>query len=94
MNLDFNQLKESLLNSGEKAFRAGQIFKSLHMGLDFDNMTDISKELRQKLNEKYISQSIKILQSIKAQDGTEKFLFSLKDGNLIEGVLYFYASWM
>ncbi|MBQ3597536.1 MAG: 23S rRNA (adenine(2503)-C(2))-methyltransferase RlmN [Clostridia bacterium] len=90
MNLDFNQLKESLLNSGEKAFRAGQIFKSLHMGLDFDNMTDISKELRQKLNEKYISQSIKILQSIKAQDGTEKFLFSLKDGNLIEGVLMRY----
>ena len=43
--LDFSQeeLKEILLSLGEKAFRTGQIYKSLHLGKDFDEMTDISK---------------------------------------------------
>ena len=75
---------------GEKSFRAGQIFRSLHLGLEFDEMTDLSKDFRARLCEKYSAQSVKILSSVKSVDGTEKFLFSLSDGNLIEGVLMKY----
>ncbi len=90
--LDFSQeeLKEILLSLGEKAFRTGQIYKSLHLGKDFDEMTDISKELRAKLKEKYDAQPVKIIKTLKSVDGTEKFLFSLRDGNVIEGVLMRY----
>ncbi len=74
----------------EKAFRAGQIFKALHLGLDFFEMTELSKPLREKLSEKYFSNPVKILKTLKSVDGTEKFLFSLPDGNVIEGVLMRY----
>lgn len=74
----------------EKPFRAGQIYKALHMGLTFDEMTELSKPLRDKLNELYVSQPVKIIKSLKSTDGTEKFLFALSDGNVIEGVLMHY----
>lgn len=90
MNFSFEKLKETIIIMGEKSFRAGQIFKSLHLGLEFDEMTDLSKDFRKKLSEEFIAQPVKILKSIKSVDGTEKFLFSLSDGNLIEGVLMRY----
>lgn len=90
--LDFNkqELNEILLSLGEKSFRTGQIYKSLHLGKDFDEMTDISKDLRAKLKEKYDAQPLKIIKTLKSIDGTEKFLFLLRDGNVIEGVLMRY----
>ncbi len=90
LNYSLEELKEILLSYGEKPYRAGQIFKSLHLGKDFEEMTDISKDLRQKLSEKYDAQPVKIIKTLKSIDGTEKFLFSLKDGNVIEGVLMRY----
>ncbi len=90
LNYTFDELKEILVNMGEKSFRTKQIFKSLHLGLDFEDMTDLSKDLRAKLSNDYIAQPVKILKSFLSKDGTEKFLFSLRDGNLIEGVLMRY----
>lgn len=75
---------------GEKAFRAGQIFKALHLGLEFSEMTELSKPLREKLDEKFISQPVKIIKTLKSVDGTEKFLYALTDGNVVEGVLMKY----
>ncbi len=75
---------------GEKPFRAGQIFKSLHNGLSFLDMTDISKDLRATLSEKFHAQPCKIIKTLKSEDGTEKMLFALNDGNVIEGVLMRY----
>ena len=90
LNYSLEELKEILSSYGEKPYRASQIFKSLHLGKDFEEMTDISKDLRQKLSEKYDAQPVKIIKTLKSVDGTEKFLFSLKDGNVIEGVLMRY----
>lgn len=90
LNYTFNELKEILVNMGEKSFRAKQIFKSLHLGLNFEEMTDLSKDLRAKLSSECVAQPVKILKSFQSKDGTEKFLFSLRDGNLIEGVLMRY----
>ena len=90
LDLSFEELKSFIASIGEKSFRAGQIFRALHKGLDFAEMTDISKSLRDKLAEEFNAQSVKIIKSFKSADGTEKFLFSLIDGNVIEGVLMQY----
>lgn len=75
---------------GEKSYRAGQILKALHSGLDFCEMTELSKSLRERLSETFYGQSVKIIKTLKSVDGTEKFLFALQDGNVIEGVLMKY----
>ncbi len=79
-------------NLGEKKFRAKQIFVWLSRGVtSFDEMTDISKQLREKLGTvSYISvaKPIKVLES--KIDGTKKFLFELGDGNVVESVVMYY----
>ena len=90
LDLSFEQLKSFIASVGEKSFRAGQIFRAMHKGLDFAEMTDISKPLREKLTEEFSAQSVKIIKSLKSADGTEKFLFLLHDGNVVEGVLMKY----
>lgn len=91
-DLTFDELVTFVENLGEKKFRAKQIFVWLSRGLTtFDEMTNISKSLREKLAEvSYISvaEPIKILQS--KIDGTKKFLFELGDGNVVESVVMYY----
>ena len=89
---DYNisELKDFFVSMGEKSFRAEQVFRSIHSGLKFSEMTDLSKSLREKLTEEFIDIPIEILKSIKSVDGTEKFLYKLSDGNVIEGVLMRY----
>lgn len=90
LSLTFGELKNLITEMGEKPFRAGQIFKSLHLGLTFLDMTELSKTFRARLEEEYESQPVKIIKSLKSKDGTEKFLFALSDGNVVEGVLMKY----
>ena len=78
---------------GEKPFRAGQIYSWLHEKLadDFDEMTNLSKTLREKLEEQYEIRKVKMItRQISKIDGTNKFLFCLKDGNMVESVLMKY----
>lgn len=90
MDYSFLELKDYLISIQEKPFRAGQIYKSLHLGKSFSEMTDISIDLRNRLDQKFYSQSLEIIKDVKSVDGTQKFLFKLFDGNLIEGVLMHY----
>ncbi len=90
LDFSFNELKNLIESLGEKKFRAGQIFKALHLGLDFFEMTELSKAFRERLTNDYIAQPVKIIKSLKSKDGTEKFLFALQDGNVVEGVLMKY----
>lgn len=90
LNYDLEGLKEIISSLNEKPFRAAQIFKDIHSGLDFDEMTVLSKSLRERLKEIYSAQPVKIVKSLKSKDGTEKFLFLLRDGNVIESVLMKY----
>ena len=81
------ELEEYMKSIGEGKFRAKQVHGWLMRGAGFSEMTNLSKELRQKLSEKCVSQSIRILESIESKiDGTEKYLYELLDGNIIEGV--------
>lgn len=90
LDYSFEELNEYLVGIGEKTFRSAQIFSDLHLGKSFDEMTVLPISLRNGLNEKFIAQPVKIIKNLKSVDGTEKFLFALYDGNVIEGVLMKY----
>ena len=90
LNLSFEELNNKILDFGEKSFRAGQIFKALHLGLDFSEMTELSKTFRERLQTEYVAQPVRIIKHLESIDGTVKFLFALNDGNVIESVLMKY----
>ncbi len=86
------ELEEMLGELGEPKYRALQIFKWLHKGLNsFDEMTNISQKLRQKLSENcYISKAAIEKKLISSYDDTRKYLFSFADGEYVESVLMKY----
>ena len=64
-DLTFEELKTFLVENGEKPFRATQIFSWLHKGItSFDEMTDISINLRKKLSEISFVSTLKIVRSL------------------------------
>ena len=86
-----DELKTELEQMGEKAFRAKQVFSWLHKGAAFDEMSNLSLVLREKLKSSGVDQPVSIQSIHQSQiDGTKKFLFSLRDGNCVEGVLMRY----
>ncbi len=89
---DLEDLKKELENIGEKKFRAEQIFKWLYVEKvkEFDEMTNLSLELREKLKNEYDICNFKILRKQESSDGTKKYLFDVLDGNAIESVLMEY----
>ena len=85
------ELTDWVKAEGYPAFRGKQIFRWIHQGADFDGMTNLSKDLREELKKKAVAQPASIrLQRISPLDGTVKFLYELKDGNCVEGVLMRY----
>lgn len=92
-SLSIDELKEQISLMGDKAFRAKQIYDWLHVKLvdDFDEMTNLSKELKEQLKNTF---QIVTVNPIEVQtsklDGTQKYLFQLQDGNVIESVLMKY----
>lgn len=86
------ELSAALKELGEPAFRAGQVFRWLHRGVrSFDEMTDLSKSLRQKLPEAFTLPSpVMERRQADPSDGTVKYLWRLGDGNCVETVLMRY----
>lgn len=76
---------------GLPAFRAKQIFKWIHQGVDFDGMTNLPLSLREQLRAEAIAQPVRIIHERRSKiDDTVKFLFGMQDGNCVEGVLMHY----
>lgn len=92
-SLYIEEIEGMLKEMGEPKFRAKQIFSWLHAkkAKTFDEMTNLSKPLREKLGEKFKISNVKILEKLVSSDGTTKYLFSLDDGNVIESVLMRYS---
>lgn len=82
-------LKEYLVSKGEKPFRASQIIEWLyrHKIESFDEMTNVKKSFIEELKKDFTLDKLELVTSQKSFDGTQKFLFRLSDGNLIETVL-------
>ena len=93
-NYNLDSLKQEMEKIGEKKFRAEQIFQWLFVEKinSFDQMTNLSLDLRKKLNENYTIGNFKIEHKLVSKDGTKKYLFNLCDeqNNLIETVLMQY----
>lgn len=88
-SLQLEELKDWLKGMDEQAFRAGQIFEWLYQKRvsSFEEMTNLSKELRMKLDKEFNLTTLKTLAKQISTDGTVKFLFELYDGYSIETVI-------
>jgi 23S rRNA (adenine2503-C2)-methyltransferase len=89
MGLTLSDLEKTMVDLGEKPFRGRQLYKWLYNNrlYDVSRMTDLSKSLREDLEEKYEVRGLEMAKHQISQDGTEKFLFRLEDGHSIETVL-------
>ncbi|NBV36045.1 MAG: 23S rRNA (adenine(2503)-C(2))-methyltransferase RlmN [Bacteroidetes bacterium] len=88
-DLDVEQITEALKAMGEPSFRAKQIHQWLWQkgARSFEEMTNLSKSLREKLAEAFTFHIAKIHTAQHSKDGTIKVAFELFDGNKIEGVM-------
>ena len=86
-----SELEALMIELGEAKYRAGQIFPQLHRGISPDEMTNLGKQLRQKLLTVAFWHLPQIRRKlISAIDGTVKYLFELADGNCVESVVMKY----
>lgn len=92
MSLDFNELNNAISDLGEQKFRAKQIFDWIHIKkvTSFNEMTNLSANLRKKLDENFYITKIEVIRKLVSKDGTVKYLFALPDGTAVESVVMNY----
>ncbi len=90
LSLSLAELENYIVSIGEPKFRAKQIFGWLMKGKDLDGMNNVPKALTEKLKGDAFVSSVKLEEKRVSSDGTQKFLFSLYDGERIESVLMKY----
>ena len=87
------ELEEIFKEYGFQKFRAKQIYRQIHVNKvnDFDEMTDLSLDMREKLKEDFEIHPVNLLKTFESKiDSTKKYLFELKDENVIEAVFMDY----
>ena len=88
-SMDLDELKTFVKEMNEPEFRAKQLFEWMHKSLisSFDECTNLSKVFREKLKESTSLTNLKAVEIFKSKlDDTQKYLFALEDGNIIESV--------
>lgn len=87
--LTLSELEQVLKGWDSPAFYAGQIFSWIYKkgAADFEKMSNLPRELRRRLREEFYIFSLKLTEHLVSADGTEKFLFKLRNANLIEAVV-------
>ncbi|MBS1607727.1 MAG: 23S rRNA (adenine(2503)-C(2))-methyltransferase RlmN, partial [Bacteroidetes bacterium] len=88
-NLSLQDIESYFEELGEKKFRAKQVYEWLwqKQAQSFEAMTNLSKELRQKLANEFSLPALTIDATQYSEDGTVKSRFKTFDGHLVEGVL-------
>ena len=86
----YAELEALVAELGEPKYRAGQLFRGLMRGGRISDLSELSKAFKAKLLERFEDEPVRIERVFTAADGTEKYLFALADGNLVEGVLMRY----
>lgn len=89
-DLSFEEMESLVLSLGEKKYRAAQLWRGLMQGKKISDITDLSKAFKAKLLERFEDEPVRIAETLTSADGTEKYLFALADGNIIEGVFMRY----
>lgn len=88
-DLSAGELKELVISLGEKPFRAAQLYKGLMLGKKISEI-NVNAGLKEKLLSVFEDEPLSVIKTLQSSDGTEKYLFRLADGNIIEGVLMKY----
>lgn len=93
-NLTVKEVEELVESLGEPTYRANQLLSGVYqrLAVSFDEMTDLSLALRQKLETRITLHTLVPVRDVKSKDGTVKVLFSLADGKTIEAALILYAA--
>jgi len=86
LDYDFDELGGLIEGLGEPKFRVKQLYDWVALGASFDEMSNIPLIMRNKLSEISVDKPLEIVKSLKANDGSIKFLFKLNDDEIIEGV--------
>ncbi len=86
-DFDFNKIKGLVHDFGEPEFRALQLYQWINRGVSFENMSNLPKTLTEKLSENFDASGVSINKNFVSKDKSVKYLFELRDGNLIEGIL-------
>ncbi len=88
-DISSDELKEYFISKGLKPYRATQLFEAVYRQRvnSFDEITTMKKEVIEELKKDFTINTYEVVVHQKSVDGTEKFLFKLEDGNLIETVL-------
>ena len=90
-SLTFLEVEKILIDMGEAKFRARQLYPAVFKYDSLDEITTLSKALRQKLSAEFFIDAPTVAQKqVSQKDGTVKFLFRLSDGNFIESVFMKY----
>lgn len=91
-SMTIEEIRRLVEELGERPFRAAQIYGWLHsrLAVSWEEMTDLPKQLREKLEKYPVTCLEKVGEQVSALDGTRKYLFRLEDGHAIESVLMRY----
>lgn len=84
-DLSYEEVEKLVAELGAPSYRAKQLYAHITRFDDYDEMTDLPSAFREKLSEKYAARGVAIEKKLVSRDGTEKFLYRLSDGNIIEG---------
>lgn len=89
---DYNleELTALVAEMGEKPFRAKQLYTGIMRGHDICDIPALPRPFAEKLCERFENCALEIIKTLRSADGTEKYLFRLADGNIIEGVFMQY----
>ncbi|MDE7162523.1 MAG: 23S rRNA (adenine(2503)-C(2))-methyltransferase RlmN [Clostridia bacterium] len=89
-DLNYNQICELVVLLGQPKFRAKQLFLGIAQGKKISEISVLPQSFREQLLSDFEDCPVEIIKTLKSEDGTEKYLFRLADGNVIEGVLMRY----
>lgn len=91
LDYTLDELIGIMLSLGEQKFRAEQLFNALQSGKDYGDKLNLPKSLLEKLQQNgFVMQPVKITKKQVSKDKNTKFLYTLPDGNLVEGMLMQY----
>ncbi|MDE5789116.1 MAG: 23S rRNA (adenine(2503)-C(2))-methyltransferase RlmN [Clostridia bacterium] len=89
-DLNYNQINELVVSLGQPKFRAKQLFLGITQGKRISEISVLPQSFRELLLNDFEDCPVEIIKTLTSADGTEKYLFRLADGNIIEGVLMRY----
>lgn len=84
-DFSYQEIEKIISDLGEPSYRAKQLYSRVTRFESYDEMTDLPLALRQKLAERYADRALSIEKEFVSCDGTKKYLYKLRDGNVVEG---------